>query len=187
MLDPVVVITPRSGWWRCAAERGGGLVCWLETIRAMAEARPARRVLFLASSGHELGHLGLDEFLRANTRLVGSAHAWVHLGANIGAGTSGAAGSGVRIQASDDEIDGWMTAALAGAGALVADHLPRGREPAGEARNLHVGGGRYVSLLGQSGPWFHHPDDRYPGAVTAEAVARYADGVARCVARLAEA
>ena len=73
------------------------------------------------------------------------------------------------IQASDDEIDGWMTAALTGAGAPVADHLPRGREPAGEARNLHVGGGRYVSLLGQSGPWFHHPDDRYPGAVTADA------------------
>ena len=183
-LDPVVVITPRSGWWRCAAERGGGLACWLETIRAMAEARPARRVLFLASSGHELGHLGLDEFLRANARLVGSARAWVHLGANIGAG---AAGSGVRIQASDDEIDGGMTAALTAAGAPVADHLPRGREPAGEARNLHVLGGRYVSLVGQSGPWFHHPDDRYPGAVTAEVVARYADGVASCVARLAEA
>ena len=85
-LDPVVVITPRSGWWRCAAERGGGLACWLEAIRAMAEARPARRVQFLASSGHELGHLGLDEFLLANPRLVGTAYAWVHLGANIGAG-----------------------------------------------------------------------------------------------------
>jgi hypothetical protein len=185
-LAPVVVITPRSGWWRCAAERGGGLACWLETIRAMAEVPPARRVLFLASSGHELGHLGLDAFLHANAPLVAGARAWVHLGANIGAAASGIA-DGARIQASDDEIDTWMTAALTDAGAPISDHLPRGRVPAGEARNLHVGGGRYVSLLGLSGPWFHHPDDRYPGAVTADAVARYARGVGRCVARLAEA
>src|SRR5690606_27719024 len=26
-LDPLVVMTPRSGWWHCAGERGGGLAC----------------------------------------------------------------------------------------------------------------------------------------------------------------
>jgi alanyl-tRNA synthetase len=26
-LAPIVVITPRSGWWQCASERGGGLAC----------------------------------------------------------------------------------------------------------------------------------------------------------------
>jgi len=24
---PLVVMTPRSGWWWCASERGGGLAC----------------------------------------------------------------------------------------------------------------------------------------------------------------
>ena len=33
---PLVVMTPRSGWWWCASERGGGLACWLEIMRAIA-------------------------------------------------------------------------------------------------------------------------------------------------------
>ncbi len=32
---PFVVMTPRSSWWQSTAERGGGLVCWLETLRAL--------------------------------------------------------------------------------------------------------------------------------------------------------
>ena len=41
-LPPLVVMTPRSGWWHCAAERGGGLACWMESIRAVSAAKPAR-------------------------------------------------------------------------------------------------------------------------------------------------
>jgi hypothetical protein len=37
---PVVVMTPRSGWWHCASERGGGLACWLAVL-APTSARPA--------------------------------------------------------------------------------------------------------------------------------------------------
>lgn len=57
---PVVVTTPRSGWWYCASERGGGIAAWLEVARRVTEARPARPVWFVAFSGHELGHLGSD-------------------------------------------------------------------------------------------------------------------------------
>src|SRR5690242_5260922 len=60
---PVVVMTPRSSWWQSTAERGGGLVCWLESLRALIAAPPAGPVVFTANSGHELGHLGLDDFL----------------------------------------------------------------------------------------------------------------------------
>ena len=62
-LAPLVVMTPRSGWWWCASERGGGVACWLEIMRTISAARPVRDVLFVASSGHELGHLGLDAFI----------------------------------------------------------------------------------------------------------------------------
>jgi hypothetical protein len=41
-LAPLVIAAPRSGWWQCASERGGGLACWLETIRVLAAAKPAR-------------------------------------------------------------------------------------------------------------------------------------------------
>lgn len=183
-LAPVVVITPRSGWWNCAAERGGGIVCWLEALRAAGAAQTRRRVMFLASSGHELGHLGLDAFLHANTSLIKSAHAWIHLGANIGAGDPETA-AGARLQASGDDLEHAMATALDAFKAPIADRLPRGRVPAGEARNLHTGGARYVSVLGQGNRWFHHADDRYPRSVGAPLVARYARGVARAVVTLA--
>lgn len=184
---PIVIITPRSGWWVCAAERGGGIACWLEALRALAVARLGRRAIFVASSGHELGHLGLDAFLHANDSLVRGAHAWIHLGANIGSGAPGTTPRGVRLQASHDELDQAMTGALATAEAPLASRLPRGQVPSGEARNLHVGGARYVSLIGQDNPWFHHPDDRYQTSVTAALVARYAKAVSAVAAQLARA
>jgi len=33
-LPPLVVLTPRSGWWHCAGERGGGIATWLELAGA---------------------------------------------------------------------------------------------------------------------------------------------------------
>jgi hypothetical protein len=178
-LAPVVVITPRSGWWNCASERGGGLACWLEAMRAAARAKAPRTIQFVASSGHELGHLGLDAFIAKRADFVRSAHAWIHLGANIGA-----AGGRMRLQASDDQMEAGALAALGRADATVADRVPRGTVPAGEARNIHVGGGRYASLLG-SGQYFHSLADRWPVAVDAAAVGRYATAVADLVVSLA--
>ena len=37
-LPPLVVMTPRSGWWTCASERGGGIACWLELMRDLKTA-----------------------------------------------------------------------------------------------------------------------------------------------------
>ena len=86
---PVVVMTPRSSWWQSTAERGGGIVCWLESLRAMVDSPPLCDVIFTANSGHELGHLGLDDFTTRHPgwdRPVAEGGAvWVHYGANIGA------------------------------------------------------------------------------------------------------
>jgi hypothetical protein len=166
-LPPLVVMTPRSGWWHCASERGGGIACWTEAIRAVAEARTARTLMAVASSGHELGHLGLDMFLEKRRHLVKEAVAWIHLGANIGA-----AGGVPRLQASDDRLEALANEALSRAGAEVRQRVPRGSRPGGEARNIYDGGGRYVSLLG-SGPFFHNMADRWPAAVDVHAVTRF--------------
>ena len=45
-LSPLVVMTPRSGWWYCASERGGGLACWLEVMCAVSETSPAAGCCF---------------------------------------------------------------------------------------------------------------------------------------------
>ena len=178
-LPPVVVITPRSGWYQCVSERGGGLAIWLELIGAVAQARPARSVRFVASSGHELGHLGLDRYIAENASLVKGAAAWLHLGANIGANNGR-----LRLQSSSDEIEAIAVGAFTQAGARLDARVPRGTVPSGEARNIHVGGGRYVSMLGNSA-YFHNPFDLWPQAVDLDAVVRYADAATAIVLHLA--
>ena len=178
-LPPVVVITPRSGWYQCVSERGGGLAIWLEMIGTVAQARPARTVRFVASSGHELGHLGLDRYIAENASLVKGASAWVHLGANIGANEGR-----LRLQSSSDDIEAMAVSALAQAGARLDARVPRGTVPSGEARNIHTGGGRYVSMLGSSA-YFHNPFDLWPQAVDLDAVVRYADAGTALLLQLA--
>ncbi len=168
-LAPLVVMTPRSGWLQCTSERGGGLVCWLEMIRALTEAQLARDCLFVASSGHELGHLGLDHFLEQRRALVKDAHVWLHLGANIGAAIE----PGMRLQTSSEEVEQLAVAAMKAESAKVDEVMPRGFVPLGEARNIQRGGGRYISAVGRNG-LFHHPADRWPEAVDVNAVAIYA-------------
>ena len=158
-LAPLVVVTPKSSWWTSTAERGGGIAAWLALLRHFLHQRPARQIVFIATSGHELGHLGLAHYLATNPTLAANAKAWLHLGANFAA-----AGSRVRLQAADDALAAFARDALAEAGAPAQDETPIGQRPGGEARNIHDIGGRYVSLLG-SNAWFHHPADRWPTTV----------------------
>ena len=64
-LGPLVLMAPRSAWWQCTTEQGSRLACWLEAIRVVAAARPARDCIFVALSGHEVGLLGIDPFIDA--------------------------------------------------------------------------------------------------------------------------
>ena len=157
-LSPLVVMTPRSGWWVCTSERGGGLIAWLEALRSLAGAVPRRSVIFTANTGHELGHVGLDAFVHANPALPREA-TWLHLGANFAA-----TGARVRLQAADAALRELALGHFARHTAVIDDETPVGTRPFGEARNIHDAGGRYASLLG-SNPLFHHPDDRWPHAV----------------------
>jgi hypothetical protein len=179
---PLVVMTPRSGWWWCASERGGGLACWLEIMRAVRDAGPVRDVLFVASSGHELGHLGLDAFMERRPGLVPDAKAWIHLGANIGA----AQGPGNILQASDDEVESMLAEAMTRAGLRIDRRLARGAVPLGEALNVHRGGGRYISIIGRN-DLFHNPADRGADVVDLNVIERFAGAFATVAISLAGA
>ena len=168
-LPPLVVMTPRSGWWGCASERGGGIACWLEVMRAMRATAPARDILFVASSGHELGHLGINNFVERRAGIVEHSRAWMHFGANIGA----AQNAGNSVQASDDEMETTLADALLRDGLKVDRRVPRGTVPNGEAEVVHRGGGRYLSVIGGNA-LFHNPADRGPEAVDIAAIARFA-------------
>ena len=161
-LSPLVVMTPKSGWWTCTSERGGGITIWLNAMRYLSKIQPNRNVIFTANTGHELSHLGLDHFLEKNSSLVKDAFAWVHLGANFAA----EAGQ-VLWQASTIE---YMEKGLEQLESLDLDKIvawPVSSRPLGEARNIYDGGGQFISLLG-SNPLFHHPEDIWPDSVDME-------------------
>lgn len=158
-LPPVVIYTPKSAWWTCTAERGGGLVTWLALMRHFAGNRPRATVHFTANSGHELGHLGMRRFLAANPALAPAAESWLHLGANFAAKDSR-----LLLQADTAQRLAPLVSALRKQGIADFDTLPHGNRPLGEARNIHDRGGRYLSMLG-SNRWFHHPLDRLAASV----------------------
>jgi hypothetical protein len=179
---PVVVMTPRSSWWQSTAERGGGIVCWLESLRALIAAAPACDVVFTANSGHELGHLGLDDFVARRPgwdRAVAQGGAtWVHYGANIGA-----VDGQLSVVSPADDLRELAELELASAGQPPDMLAPKSLVPSGETRDIHRAGGRYVTLVGTN-PFFHLPQDRWPHSVDADAVARIAMGMARLSQRL---
>lgn len=177
---PIVVMTPRSGWYWCASERGGGIACWLEIMRGLRASPLSRTVTFVASSGHEIGHLGIDAYIAKRPGIVKHAAAWLHLGANIGAATEL---NNNLLQASDDEMDRALTEAMTRAGLTVARRAPRGRVPAGEAEAVHTAGGRYVSAIGGNA-LFHSIDDRGPGAVDPPTIAAFAAAMLDVLRRL---
>lgn len=158
-LAPVVVMTPRSAWFTCTAERAGGIAVWLAALRDLALNIPRRSVIFWANSGHELSHLGLDAALHANPDLPRGAHVWVHLGANFAAAVGA-----VRLQASSAQHMKLLEEKFSTHSAQVDQRGDPEVRPLGEARNIFDAGGEFVSILG-SNRHFHHPDDRWPETV----------------------
>lgn len=179
-LAPLVVLTPRSAWWTCTAERGGGIAAWFECLRRFAQAPASREVMFIATTGHELGHVGLAHHLRAHPGLAAEAHAWIHLGANFAA-----TDARTRFQASPEFLRMGLDA-LDAQGAPPDSVTDAGSPPVGEAHNVFDGGGRYVSLLGQQ-RWFHHPDDRWPETIDLDRTERLCRAVLHIADTLAAA
>jgi Peptidase family M28 len=179
-LPPIAVMTPRSGWWHGAAERGGGLACWLEVLRVVAERMPRRSVHFIATSGHELGHLGLQAYLARRPALPPKALVWLHLGANVGA----AGETGERLTVSAPAYEAAALDALRRHGVAPGEVAPIGAIPPGEAHDIMAAGGDFVSLLG-SNSHFHLPSDRWPDAVHIPRLARIAAALAGLVEELA--
>jgi hypothetical protein len=177
---PVVVMTPRSSWWQSTSERGGGLVCWLETLRALTANPPACDVVFSANTGHELGHTGLDDFVARRPGWEQRA-TWIHYGANIGA-----AGSKLMLMSAHDDLRALAVQHLTTAGQKPDLLAEKTNVPTGETKDIHKAGGRYLTLVGPPStcPLFHLPQDRWPEAVDVPAVARVAAGMAEMVVAL---
>ncbi len=153
-LAPIVIMTPKSAWWTCTSERGGGIAAWLACAREFSNKQLRHPLIFTANTGHELGHVGLKHYLESNPQLIKNAHAWVHLGANFishNAQLYLQASSAAWLDEMQEHFAFWDQQQLV--------RIPHDQRPLGEARDIYDGAGRYISLVANN-RWFHHPDDR---------------------------
>jgi hypothetical protein len=134
----------------------------------------------VASSGHELGHLGINAFVDRRPGIVAGAVGWMHFGANIGAATE----PGNRLQSSDDVLDDMLSRELSNSRLNVDQRVPRGTIPGGEAEVVHRGGGRYVSIIGNNA-LFHNPEDRGPQAIDSGVITQFCSAFTSLATRLA--
>jgi hypothetical protein len=80
----LVVSTPKSGWLRCAGERGSGVAIWLGLARWLA-ASSDHNVTVVAASGHEFDGYGGDRFTEHLAPKPADTRLWVAIGANVAA------------------------------------------------------------------------------------------------------
>jgi hypothetical protein len=153
--DPIVVTTPLSGWFTCAAERGTGLALALALAVDLSREHP---VFFLGNTGHELGNYGVRAYLAEGFDL--RPRAVFHLGSALAAAAPGADGRfelaprGAAANPGFDAVPG------------LAAHLATARF--GQAARFPGEGAVWNQLLGPSVPLlslagnfrqFHTPDD----------------------------
>lgn len=71
-----------TGWYTCVCERGPGIANFLALARtAAAENWPAHFV-FIATAGHEIGHGGMELFLKDGAPAPKDTLAWIHFGSS---------------------------------------------------------------------------------------------------------
>lgn len=81
----IVLTTPLSGWFTCAAERGSGVSAFLALADWLARAHPNLDVTLGAMTGHEFENLGSKKFNAQMVPPPGDVDLWVHLGASFAA------------------------------------------------------------------------------------------------------
>jgi hypothetical protein len=76
--------TPRTGWFTCAAERGNGIVAFLELAEWAAQRFPDLSIFGLNTGGHEYMFVGTHDSIDASPP-VADTKLWVHLGSAMAA------------------------------------------------------------------------------------------------------
>ena len=78
----IVITTPKSGWFTCAGERGSGIAIFL-ALAAQIVRTTRRKIIAVATSGHELEGLGGEALLENYAPPPQDVALWTHVGANV--------------------------------------------------------------------------------------------------------
>jgi hypothetical protein len=189
----IVVSTPMTGWYSCVCERGPGIASFLALARTVAAEKRPDDFIFVATAGHEIGHGGMELFLKQGAPPPLDTLAWVHLGASNAcyAWTTGPQGF-----AREDRVDDALrfivlspsARALVGEtfAAIKANRLVAEKQAVGELRDVQAAG--YPNFFGVAGlhRFFHTPSDdlRTTSPEILEPVARaFAEAVRKAAER----
>lgn len=189
----VIVGTPSSSFVPAASERGSGLAAMLGLAKHFARQPRSERpetLAFLATSGHEVGFLGLPALIAAHGKWFRGSDAYVHLGASLGAPTA--------VEGPDGQIEVTPEPDPSGSlynseNSLLTDSIPAGFERSGlslrttephvrivgeQAYAYHVGV-PVVSFSGAS--LFFHTAADLPATVDPRILAKEARGFRRAI------
>jgi hypothetical protein len=164
----VVLSTPRSGWFRCAAERGSGLAVWLSLARWLAQADHGVNIRLVATSGHEYEYLGGERYLASVAPAPAATRLWAHIGASAAARDWHEMGPSLRPLPSADsqriltatpDVVTTVRAAFRGLPGLEATYVADRATAGGELTDVLAAG--YGTLIGLYGGhrYFHTEAD----------------------------
>lgn len=162
----VVVSTPTTGWFGSACERGPGIAVFLALAREAPASHAPVNFVFVATSGHEVGHGGMEAFMRQGAPPPSATRGWIHLGASLACYPWHKAGSEwVASETADPRryllySPAAASAASASFTAVEARHVLVEDQPVpGELRDVRAAG--YARFLGMTGRhhFFHSPGD----------------------------
>jgi hypothetical protein len=162
----IVVSTPMTGWYSCVCERGPGIANFLALARTVAAEKLPDDFVFVATAGHEIGHGGMELFLKQGAPPPQDTRVWVHFGSSNAcyAWTAGPQGF-----TRDDKVDAAARSIVlspsavslvdANFAAIEARRLVAEKQAVGELRDVHAAG--YPNFFGMAGlhRFFHTPAD----------------------------
>jgi hypothetical protein len=138
-----------------------------------------RHCLFVALSGHELGLLGIEEYVKRRPQLLTRAHVWMFFGSDIGT-----PGQPDVLHTSDAALEDSAVAAMRAERLVVNAKAPHNSAARGEAGVVQKGGGRFISIVCGSDA-YHNPVDRWPEGIDVALLSRYARAFANGLLQLA--
>jgi hypothetical protein len=157
----IVVSTPMTGWYSCVCERGPGIANFLALARTVAAEKWPAHFVFIATAGHEIGHGGMELFLKNGAPAPKDTLAWIHFGSS---NACFAFAQGARTDRPEEErylvLSKSAVALTDEAFARVdAKRLVTEKQAVGELRDVHAAG--YANFLGMAGRHrsFHTPSD----------------------------
>src|SRR6266700_3128316 len=189
----IVVSTPMTGWYGCVCERGPGIANFLALGRTIATEKWPGDFVFVATGGHEIGHGGMEGFLKGGAPSPQDTLAWVHFGAS---NACFAWSKGLDGFATERQVDDALRYVVLSPSAvplvgetfatIKATRLVAEKQAVGELRDVQAAG--YRNFFGMAGlhRFFHTPADdlRTTGPEILEPVARaFADAVRKASER----